>query len=176
MDKKVLMIKSILGSVWVLIFSIFGITMFANIDATAQEIIVNQNIKVIPKFTGGEVISSSSNVGYIRLIHEPIDDFIQIDWLAKETLPNQIKEDIDFNQDGYSDLKVIIDIEEKTITYEKLNNESIGLMKAASLADFKSRVSTTDKDSLFFYHNREYKQTQYGEGVSIRILKKIPKN
>lgn len=172
----VLIIKSILGIVWVLIFSVIGIMIFMDLDTATQKIIVSENVKILPKFTGGEVANSSSNAEYTRLIHKPVDDFIQIDWLAEQVLPKEIKEDIDFNQDGRLDLKINIDTERKTVVYEKLSDESVGLMKAASLADFKARVSKNEKDSLFFYSNHKYKQMQYGEGVSIRILKKLPKN
>lgn len=174
-NKILLIIKSVLGSVWALVFSVLGIMMFMDIDTAAQKIVVSQNIKIIPKYTGGEVVNTRSSDDYTMMVHEPIDDFVQIDWLAEEALPKQINEAIDVDLDGRIDLKVIIDTQNKTITYEKLSNEVRGLMQKTSLVDFENKVSTNNKDSLFFYHNRKYKQIQYGEGVSIRILKKLPK-
>lgn len=117
-------------------------------------------------------MDKSSNAHYIRLIHEPVDNFIQVDWLAEEALPKQIEEELDVNKDGILDLKVMIDTQNETIIYEKLSDQITALMKKTSLVDLSLRASTNNKDSLFFYKNKKYEKNQYTEGVSIRILRK----
>jgi len=173
MNRKIVsIIRSIVGYSWLIVFAVLGIGLFANLEAATQKIGINQKVKIIPKYTGGEVVDKRSKANYVRLIHEPVDNFIQVDWLGEEALPKQIEEEIDVNKDGILDLKVIIDTQNETIIYEKLSDEVTALMKKTSLIELSFKASTNNKDSLFFYKNKEYEEIQYNEGVSIRILKR----
>lgn len=171
--------KAVLGFGWVIVFAVCGIMIFMGIGSWMEKLLTGQGVEILSKFNGGDVLYESPSADYLLLVHEPVHDgvfvksttsYVQIDWLAAEHLPDRIEEGIDYNRDGVDDLKVEIDTLNNKITCDILDAHITGLVARSSLADFRLKADKANKDVLFLFHNRTYKEAIYAEGLSIKLI------
>jgi hypothetical protein len=85
---------------------------FMGMNFWAGKLVAITNLKVSPKFTGGEIRKVVDHGTYQTLIHRPIFDallcessqgFVQVVWNSESPLPKEIEEAVDYNQDGKAD-------------------------------------------------------------------------
>jgi hypothetical protein len=94
------------------------LVIFMGMPTLAKMLVDNTDLKVAPKFSGGEIVRTIEHDGYSTIIHEPSFDglfrpckqgFVQIDWKATSgSLPETISESVDYNQDGSPDFSIKI--------------------------------------------------------------------
>lgn len=58
----------------------------------------------------------------------------------------------------------------KTIGCDVLNEHISGLVCRSSLAAFRLAADKANKDVLFQFHNKTYKETIYPEGLGIKLI------
>ncbi len=105
--------------IWALLTLPIILATFMGGDYWARQLVSLTGIKVSPRFTGGEIIQIIEHEQYQTLIHRAVFDgligqrsrgFVQIDWQPKrESLPEKLMEEIDYNQDGAIDVKIQLD-------------------------------------------------------------------
>ena len=85
---------------------------FMGMNFWAEKLVAMTNLKVAPKFSGGEVRKTIDHGTYQTLIHRPVFDgllceastgFVQVVWKSEALLPKTIEEAVDYNQDGKTD-------------------------------------------------------------------------
>lgn len=178
---KIIMIalKALLGVVWLSVCMYFGISMFMSSDVWVNRLLIDQNVKTNPKFTGGEVVERIHRSSYEVFIHEPVyegvftkdkEPFVQVDFLTATDYPRIIEETLDITGDSVEDLVVKINTVELTAEIEALHHAVEGLMDKGSLAGLTLHVSQNNTDGLFEYKNKEVGEEVFGKGLSIRVM------
>jgi len=93
---------------------------FMGMNFWAERLVAMTNLKVSPRFTGGEVRETVDHGTYLTLIHRPVfdrlvreasDGFVQVVWKSESPLPGTIIETVDYNHDGKADFLATINTE-----------------------------------------------------------------
>ncbi|MDO5516001.1 MAG: hypothetical protein Q4F66_00495 [Clostridium sp.] len=94
------------------------------------------DVTIAPRYTGGNVVKTISHEKYDTLIHRTVfdglfserkDGFVQIDYSPLDSLPDNIEEKIDYDNDGKNDFKVSINTSDCTAEIEPYNERVISL-------------------------------------------------
>ncbi len=92
--------------------------------------------KINPWITGGDIVQAIPLEYYKTLVHEPVfkrlfwesqTGFIQVEWTPIATLPNQIDQEIDIDQDGKADFRVNLNPKTLAATVIDLSGKVIDL-------------------------------------------------
>lgn len=180
MNKRLLgVLKGITGFVWLSIFAACGIVLFMSNEVWAEKILINNNVGIISKYTGGDINYEKEENGHLLVVHKPVkdgiflkskDSFIQIDWLSMGNLPVKLGEAIDLDKDGHEDLQVDMDTKNNTVTYNAYTADIKGLAIRSSVLDYIFKRSEDGRDALFYFRDRKYGGIEYKEGVSVRFV------
>jgi hypothetical protein len=111
-------VRTIFAYSWAILGVPLILVIFMGMPTLAKMLVDNTDLKVAPKFSGGEIVRTIEHDGYSTIIHEPSFDglfrpckqgFVQIDWKATSgSLPETISESVDYNQDGSPDFSIKI--------------------------------------------------------------------
>jgi hypothetical protein len=115
-------LRSMIGYLWALLALPIIVATFMGNDYWAGNLVAVTGIKVSPWFTGGNVNRTVYHGQYQTIIHRAVFEgliwqrsrgFVQIDWkpikrekLVSGTLPEEIHESIDYDQDGVVDFQI----------------------------------------------------------------------
>ena len=133
------------------VLSIFiAIATFVGYGFFAAKLADLTGIQVSPIFSGGDVKRTLSYNGYEVKIHEPVfqglfsprkNGFVQIDFVGKE-IPVNISSDIDYDNDGVTDLTLRYDTKNRTGNIESLDKRVVSLIGVYEIKNgFAARVS-----------------------------------
>lgn len=142
--KKIITVSKILCAIAWLGISIFvSIILFMNKDVWSDTIYMTFNFKLPDKYYGGGRINKEIKFDKYRIyIHEPVFDdlffkrntgFVQIDWIGNSILPEIIENDIDYDNDGKNDFKLILDTRQDNVKIVKYNANVINIMDKTSI-------------------------------------------
>ncbi len=174
-----IVIKAIVGIVWTAVFATCGIMLFMGIGAWAKTLLIENNVQIISKYTGGDTSYEKDEGGLLMVVHEPVQDgifvkskksFVQVDWLTTSSLPEKLGGKVDMDSDGRDDLLVEIDAKNNKAAYEAYGSKIEGLASRSSVADFIFKRDKDGKDAIYYFRNRNYGGTKYKEGVSVRFI------
>jgi hypothetical protein len=85
---------------------------FMGMNFWAEKLVAMTNLKVAPKFSGGEIRNTIDHGTYQTLIHRPVFDglfcetshgFVQVVWRPLAHIPETIEEAVDYDHDGKTD-------------------------------------------------------------------------
>ena len=129
--------KQYLGYIWaaasILVFLAFTFLS----QQPADNINSILNIKISPRVNGGEISRTIKHQKYETRIHRPVfdgvlterkDGFVQIEWKPiSGALPDNIVEDIDYDNNGEKDFTIHFNTGLNTVSIEKYNKEVEGI-------------------------------------------------
>lgn len=137
-------IKSFLGYTWAALGIPIFLAGFIGMDFWSDKLIEVSKVTIAPKYTGGEVINTISHENYDTSIHRTVFDglfsdrkngFVQIDYSPLEFLPENIEEEIDYDNDGKPDLKVLVDTENCSAKIESYSEHVVSVEGCYKLQD-----------------------------------------
>ncbi len=111
-------IKSILCHLWAGSTILIVLAAYAGNGFFSRQLATATEIKVSPRFTGGEVVKTIEHDSYRTSVRRPVfdglfgprsDGFVQVDWRPAATLPPVIQEKIDYDGDGREDFLIVLD-------------------------------------------------------------------
>jgi len=117
-------LKSILGYTVAVITIFVALAAFMGNTDLSKVLISKTGLSIAPIYTGGEIVKTIDHDGYQTDIHQAVfpglisegkEGFLQIDWIKKTKIPEEIVEDIDFDSDKQIDFMV---------NYDTVNNEA----------------------------------------------------
>lgn len=97
-------------SIFVLLIGVLGM------DGFGRGLARGANLRISPKYTGGELRRGIDHGAWSTGIHEPVFEslfgksrggFVQIDWSPKQAVPEEIGEAIDYDGDGRTDFDLV---------------------------------------------------------------------
>ena len=116
-------IKGIFGYLWAGSTILIVLAAYAGNGFFSRQLATATEIKVSPRFTGGEVVKTVEHDSYRTSVHRPVfdgllgprsDGFIQVDWRPAATLPPVIQEKIDYDGDSREDFVIVLDTVKQT--------------------------------------------------------------
>ena len=116
-------VKSIVGHLWAASTLLIVLAAYAGNGFFSRQLAAATDIKVSPRFTGGEVVKTIEYDSYRASVHRPVfdglfgprsDGFVQIDWRPAAKLPPLLQEKIDYDGDGREDFLIVLDTVERT--------------------------------------------------------------
>lgn len=108
-------IQAILGYAIAACCIIIVIATFVGMDSWCQLLVEKTGLVVSPWITGDEIVETIDHDTYKTQIHKPVfqwlfserrEGFVQVEWVKEAELPEQISEDIDFDNDGTTDFSI----------------------------------------------------------------------
>jgi hypothetical protein len=138
--------RMISGYIWASLGVPIILVTFFGMEFWQQKLITVSGLKVTARWTGGEIVQTIDHEQYQTLVHRPVFDgflwenkkgFVQIDWKAKQTLPEIIDEKVDFDRDGKDDFQV---------TLNTLTNQ-------ATLTPFDARARSFSEEDVLVFEN-----------------------
>ncbi|MBI2839018.1 MAG: hypothetical protein HYX75_11920 [Acidobacteria bacterium] len=124
-------IRSVLGYAWAVTAIPIVLATFVGMGTWARGLISITDVKVSPRFTGGEIARTIDHKDYLTKIHRPVFDglfgeraegFVQVNWAATAgTLPNEIAEELDLDADGSTDCRIHMDTRSMDVSLTPLN-------------------------------------------------------
>lgn len=117
---------------------------FIGIDFWSNNLLKITNLTIAPRYTGGNVINTIPHTDYDTLIHRTVFDglfsekkkgFVQIDYTPLDSLPENIEEEIDYDNDGKSDFKVYLNTNNCTAEIESYSTNVVSLEGCYKLKD-----------------------------------------
>jgi hypothetical protein len=144
--------KIVAGISWAFFCLILIIILFPGLTGFSNSVSKLPFMKLNPRYTGGEIANQIISAGCTLDIRKPVfngflkernSGFVQLDWHG--SLPEIIKDSIDYNHDGKNDFCILIDRNNLKTVLNPINN------KVKSVA-----VST---------------QTSYGWAVRVGLIK-----
>lgn len=134
-----LKLKNAMGYIWatasILVFAVFVMLS----QGPADEINKILNIKISPRIDGGEVARIVKHKTYETIIHREVFDgvlnerkngFVQIEWKpVSGILPEEIDEDIDYDNNGEKDFTVHYKANINSLSIEKNNPQILEISK-----------------------------------------------
>jgi hypothetical protein len=110
-------LKSLLATGWAVLATPLILATFIGNGAFAAWLARSTGAVVSPWYTGGEVARQIEHPGYRTLVRRPVFDalvgqrpvgFVQVEWIpAQDTsLPESLREAIDYDDDGVADFTV----------------------------------------------------------------------
>jgi len=145
-------VKIIAGISWALFCLILIIILFPGLNSFSLSVSKLPFMKLNPRYTGGEIADQVISKSCTLDIRKPVFNgflkernlgFVQLDWHG--TIPDIIKDSIDYNHDGIKDFCVLIDRKNSKTVLDPINRKIKGVL-----------IST---------------QTSYGWAVRIGLIK-----
>ena len=128
-------IKIIAGISWAFFCLILIIILFPGLNSFSVSVSKLPFMKLNPRYTGGEIANQIIVESCTLDIRKPVfngflkeknSGFVQLDWHG--TIPNTIKDSIDYDHDGNKDFCIFIDRKDsKTILYP-INKKVISVL------------------------------------------------
>ena len=145
-------VKIIAGISWAFFCLILIIILFPGLNSFSFSVSKLPFMKLNPRYTGGEIADQVLSKSCTLDIRKPVFNgflkernlgFVQLDWHG--TIPDIIKDSIDYNHDGIKDFCVLIDRKNSKTVLDPINRKIKGVL-----------IST---------------QTSYGWAVRIGLIK-----
>ena len=145
-------VKIIAGISWAFFCLILIIILFPGLNSFSLSVSKLPFMKLNPRYTGGEIADQVISKSCTLDIRKPVFNgflkernlgFVQLDWHG--TIPDIIKDSIDYNHDGIKDFCVLIDRKNSKTVLDPINRKIKGVL-----------IST---------------QTSYGWAVRIGLIK-----
>lgn len=118
-------LKSFLGYLWAAPALLIVLATFMGNGWFSRQLASATDIKVSPRFTGGEVVKTIDHGVYQTDLHRPVFDglleprskgFIQLNWRPAAGLPQTVQEAVDYNNDGREDFQVVLDTKKGSVS------------------------------------------------------------
>jgi hypothetical protein len=128
-------VKIIAGISWAFLGLILIIILFPGLNSFSVSVSKLPFMKLNPRYTGGEIanqVISKSCTLYIRkpvfngFLKERNSGFVQLDWHG--TIPDIIRDSIDFDQDGNKDFCISINRKDSKTVVDPFNKKVKGLL------------------------------------------------
>ena len=135
----------ILGYGWAALAVPLVVAGFVGLSHWESLLARSTSISVSPWMTGGEVVRTLPREGYEVRLHRPVFDgligqrakgFVQVDWIVippATALPERIREQIDYDQDGVADFAVELDVEANQVAFKPLHPNVLGCERLMKL-------------------------------------------
>ncbi len=129
-------IKSVIGYTFAVLAFTVILLMFINLNDLSKKFAEITEIKVSPWCTGGKVEKVIEHDKYKTLIRQPVfegltgprkEGFIQINWIAESSLPELIKEKIDYNDDNNPDFMITLNTNTGKVNLTPMNPSVLSL-------------------------------------------------
>ncbi len=150
-----------------------AVILFSSIGAWEKRFVAVSGIKVSPKYTGGEIISTVDHKTYHTDIRRPVFDgplgiekrgFIQIDWMenGNKTIPASIEESFDYDNDGKMDFTVALDTVANKARLKAYNPGVLAILDRSTMAELTVKGYPDARFGVFTHK----------DGRSVRVLLK----
>jgi hypothetical protein len=123
-------VKIIAGITWAFLGLIMIIILFPGLNNMSGSVSRLPFMKLNPRYSGGEIANQIVTESCTLNIRKPVFNgffserergFVQMDWRGK--LPDKISDTIDYNLDGISDFRIMIDRINSKTTLEPINSK-----------------------------------------------------
>ncbi|MBN2430915.1 MAG: hypothetical protein JXQ27_05540 [Acidobacteria bacterium] len=141
-------IKAMLGYSWAALALPLVLATFIGMNGWARGLAAITGVKISPWFSGGDVVRTVEEPGYRVLIREPVfqalvgerdEGFVQIDWVPTgETLPAQIRSDIDVWPDGSPEFTLHLDTVTNEVRLEQHSPLVLGAGRVLNLGQSRA--------------------------------------
>ena len=134
----------VLGYAWAVLCTGVALATFMGNAYFGRALAIATGVTVSPWFSGGEVRRVIDHEGYRTLIHRPVFDglvgdrasgFIQVNWQGATDMPQQIKEEVDYNDDGQPDFIIRVDTLTGKADLVAYNRKVTGITRTSRLSD-----------------------------------------
>lgn len=124
-------LKSIMGYIWAASAIIIVLATYMGNGYFSRQFVAASEIKVNPRFTGGEIVKTIEHDSYRTFIHRPVFDgllsprqegFVQIAWKPAAALPAVMQEKLDYDGDGREDFLISVDTSAQTAAVTSYNS------------------------------------------------------
>jgi hypothetical protein len=121
-------VKIIGGIIWAFLCLILIIVLFPGLPGISASVSRLPFMKIHPRYSGGElakqIITASCTLDirqpvFKGLINDRKNGFVQLDW--RGTVPEEIRDTIDYDLDGISDFYILIDTKSPKTELSALN-------------------------------------------------------
>jgi len=128
-------VKIIAGISWAFFCLILIIILFPGLNSFSVSVSKLPFMKLNPRYTGGDianqVISKNCTLDIRKpvfngLLKEKNSGFVQLDWHG--TIPETIKDSIDYDHDGNKDFCILIDRKDSKTVMEPFNGKVKGVL------------------------------------------------
>jgi len=128
-------VKIIAGISWALFCLILIIILFPGLNSFSLSVSKLPFMKLNPRYTGGEIADKVISKSCTLDIRKPVFNgflkernlgFVQLDWHG--TIPDIIKDSIDYNHDGIKDFCVLIDRKNSKTVLDPINRKIKGVL------------------------------------------------
>jgi hypothetical protein len=137
-------LKSLFAYAWVLLATPIVLATFMGHDSFSRTLARATGVKVSPWFVGGDVVREIEHGGYRTVLRRPVFDglfgqrstgFVQVEWQPAEglSLPELVKESIDYDGDGTDDFTVSLETVAKRATVASDSPRVLGLERTYDL-------------------------------------------
>ena len=128
-------VKIIAGISWTFFCLILIIILFPGLNSFSLSVSKLPFMKLNPRYTGGEIADQVISKSCTLDIRKPVFNgflkernlgFVQLDWHG--TIPDIIKDSIDYNHDGIKDFCVLIDRKNSKTVLDPINRKIKGVL------------------------------------------------
>ena len=128
-------VKIIAGISWAFFCLILIIILFPGLNSFSFSVSKLPFMKLNPRYTGGEIADQVLSKSCTLDIRKPVFNgflkernlgFVQLDWHG--TIPDIIKDSIDYNHDGIKDFCVLIDRKNSKTVLDPINRKIKGVL------------------------------------------------
>ena len=128
-------VKIIAGISWALFCLILIIILFPGLNSFSLSVSKLPFMKLNPRYTGGEIADQVISKSCTLDIRKPVfngflkernSGFVQLDWHG--TIPEILKDSIDYNHDGIKDFCVLIDRKNSKTVLDPINRKIKGVL------------------------------------------------
>jgi hypothetical protein len=128
-------VKIIAGISWAFFCLILIIILFPGLNSFSFSVSKLPFMKLNPRYTGGEIADQVISKSCTLDIRKPVFNgflkernlgFVQLDWHG--TIPDIIKDSIDYNHDGIKDFCVLIDRKNSKTVLDPINRKIKGVL------------------------------------------------
>ena len=137
-------LKAILGYTWAALCILAPLVTLFGLDPLMNLLVSGTGLTVSPWYTGDVVARTVEHDGYETRIHRPVfqaligerrEGFVQVDWGLLAALPAQVDENVDLDDDGQADFRVVLDTAEGKATLTPLTEYVLNLSGPYRLDD-----------------------------------------
>jgi hypothetical protein len=137
-------LKAVLGYALAGLALVIVLATLMGMNAWEKLLVDATGVRVSPWFTGDEVVRTVTHGGYETRIHRPVfqalvgerdKGFVQVDWAPADSLPAQLEDAIDYDDDGAVDFLVRLDTGGGRAEVTPVGAGVIGLRGACRLDD-----------------------------------------
>lgn len=141
-----------------------SVQLIMGMSDLGRMIIEKTGLKISDKFKGGRVDRINEYDGYISRVHKPVfegpfgessEGFIQIDWFTDDSLPAEINEEFDYDQDGKIDFKLKIWPHDDRAFITAYDDRVMNLVDKATVASFTIKGYPDGRNAVFSFKDYE---------------------